>query len=115
MLERGPAHGKDPNQLLTELGPEALRERVLQPRPVVAPAPPDDGPTTAEDKEDGFTLRLGEVSYQVAMIGPFVGRLRCASDRRSGPPYLLGKDRLALQAQRSLNAGQLVRCLDFAG
>ena len=106
--------GKDPNQLLTELGPEALRERVLQPRPVdLAPAPPDDGPTT-EDREDGFILRLGEVSYQVTMIGPFVGRLRCALIAARGPHIYSEKIDLHSQRQRSLSAGQLVRCLELS-
>jgi DNA primase len=104
---------KDPNQILLEDGPTVLRGRALSLKALDTPKPaaPKE---QLDENEDGFNLKLGEVSYKVTMIGPFVGRLRCAMiATRSGQIFTEKLD-LHSQRNRAVAAGLLVRSLEIA-
>lgn len=83
--------GRDPNQVLTEEGPEALvraLDRVrsaakaeLPPRPLSVPA---KQPYSVEITGDGFTVSFGGVEYRVTPRGPFTGRLHVTLRAQSG-------------------------------
>jgi DNA primase len=109
--------GKDPNQLLLQEGAEALKERVLRPRPLVAEQAPEPiSPSQSEPESDdsGFSLSIDEVAYKATMIGPFVGRLRCALMAARGSRIYTEKLDLHSHRGRSLNAAQLVRVLEIS-
>jgi DNA primase catalytic core len=108
--------GKDPNQLLLQEGADSLKERALQGRPITAPQPE---PRSSDDPEmepttNGFTMRIDEVRYRAIMIGPFVGRLRCALTAARGQRFYSEKLDLHSHRARSLNASQLVRVLEIS-
>jgi energy-coupling factor transporter ATP-binding protein EcfA2 len=109
--------GKDPNQLLLQEGPETLRERVLRARPVVTEQPAEpakaDHPE-AESTKNGFNIKIDDVTYKATMIGPFVGRLRCALMAARGPRIYTEKLDLHSHRGRALNAVQLVRVLEIS-
>ena len=106
--------GKDPNQALLQLGPQELKERALAPRPVRLEIEPEPEPEAQrQDIEDGFALRLGEVGYQLTMVPPFVGRLRCALIATRGTQIYSEKLDLHSHRARSMNAGQLARFLEI--
>ena len=109
-------NGKDPNQLLLEDGAEALRERVSHPQAVELARPPVAEPAEPEmvPNEEGFSLRLGEVSYRLTLIPPFLGRLKVALVATRGPLVYSEKLDLHSQRARSLNAAQLVRFLEIS-
>ena len=66
--------GKDPNQVLTERGPEALKELCRKREPVLVEAPPET--PSCKTLTDGFTVRFSTVSYQLWPQPPFSNRLR---------------------------------------
>ena len=59
--------GHDPNSLLTGSGPAALRAALDHLTPLALPPPLTDQP---EPTEDGFILRLGDLTYRVAPRKP---------------------------------------------
>lgn len=65
---------KDPNQVLTERGPEALRQLCKQRQPVPIENPPEA--PRCQTLADGFIARFSTVSYQVWPQPPFSSRLR---------------------------------------
>jgi DNA primase len=108
--------GKDPNQLLQELGPEKARERFSRPVPVKVSVAEKSAPEAEESEstDQGFTLRQGDVSYRMTMIGPFVGRLRATMVATRGTQIYSEKLDLYSHRARALNATQLVRHLEVA-
>ncbi len=86
--------GRDPNQVLTEEGPEGLLralDRVRKPSsfeaetPAPRPTPvPARKPYSVEKTGDGFTVSFGGVDYRVTPRGPFTGRLHVTLRAQSG-------------------------------
>ena len=106
--------GKDPNQLLQEIGPEGLRELVARPRPLFTPEMPEPSAETTQTNEDGFSLTFENISYQITLIPPFVGRLRALLVATRGPQVYSEKLDLHSQRARALNASQLVRSFEIS-
>lgn len=65
---------KDPNQLLTERGPDALKQLCKQRQPVPIENPPET--PRCQSLADGFLARFSSVTYQVWPQPPFSSRLR---------------------------------------
>lgn len=107
------ASGRDPNQLLVEDGPAALKTAATSLSPIAFDPEPVEKKSAKERKEDGFTLVLGDTTYQVTLLGPFVGRLRCTLVVRRGSRLHSDKLDLHSQRNRALSAGQLVNALEL--
>ena len=108
--------GKDPNQLLQEIGPEGLRELTARPRPIAVaePATQSAEDEAKETHEDGFSLTCEEIRYRVTLVPPFVGRLRALFVASRGPQVYSEKLDLHSQRARALNASQLVRAFEIS-
>lgn len=66
--------GQDPNQLLSERGPENLKEMLRRREPIQPEQPAETA--QIETTADGFTARFGTVKYQMWPQPPFTNRLR---------------------------------------
>lgn len=106
--------GKDPNQLLQEIGPDGLRELVSRPRPLFTPDVPEPISETTQTHEDGFSLTCESIRYKVILVSPFVGRLRALLLAKRGPQVYSEKLDLHSQRARALNASQLVRSFEIS-
>jgi len=108
--------GQDPNQLLVAGGPERLLQAARQRRPVERAAPAAAAPVAqaVEPTADGFTLRLGDVSYRVTPLPPFTQRLRIQLRGMRGTRLLLDKQDLWLQKSRKALVNQFINVLGLA-
>lgn len=98
--------GLDPNALFLGQGPAALNALLPTAPPVI------EAPTS--ERQDGFDLVQGEVTYQVTMLPPFGGRLRAKLRALRGDR--LHVDKLDLESHRARHVlmVQLVRRLDLS-
>ena len=101
--------GKDPNDLLRESGPQALKDRALNARPIAAEAKPEAEISQPVDTEDGFTLQLDGITYQLQLNAKLRGTLIA---RRN----VIHSEKIDLHSSRSrmMNAGQLVKIFDIS-
>ena len=106
--------GKDPNQLLQEIGPDGLRELIARPRSFVMAEPAAPAQDGKETHEDGFTMVCDEIRYRITMIPPFVGRLRALLVASRDSQVYSEKLDLHSQRARALNASQLVRSFEIS-
>ena len=108
--------GKDPNQLLQEIGAEGLRELTARPRTlsVVATEPAPEALDAKEIRDDGFTIVCDEIRYRVTLVPPFVGRLRALLVAARDSQVYSEKLDLHSQRARALNASQLVRAFEIS-
>ncbi len=101
--------GKDPNDLLRESGPQALKDRALNARPIAAEAKPEAEISQPVDTEDGFTLQLDGITYRLQLNAKLRGNLIA---RRN----VIHSEKIDLHSSRSrmMNAGQLVKIFDIS-
>ena len=104
---------KDPNQILCESGPQILKELVLAAKPLVHEATAAPVAPEVESNDDGFSLTLDDVRYQLAMQGPFQGRLRCTLIASRGLQLYSEKLDLHSHRSRALSIGQMSKVLDL--
>ena len=106
--------GKDPNQLLQEIGPDGLRELISRPRSFVMAEPAAPAQDAKETHDDGFTMVCDEIRYRVTLVPPFVGRLRALLVAARDSQVYSEKLDLHSQRARALNASQLVRAFEIS-
>ncbi len=99
--------GQDPNEVLRTQGASALKNLVWS-APVVAPPQP-----VREDRSDGFVISLGEVRYQITLIPPFVGRLKCSVVGIREQRMFTDKLDLYIERNRIRCAALLMRTLEI--
>ena len=101
--------GKDPNDLLRESGPAALKDRALNARPIAAEAKPEPEISEPIDTEEGFTLQLDGITYQLQLNAKLRGTLIARKN-------VIHSEKIDLHSSRSrmMNAGQLVKIFDIS-
>jgi DNA primase len=104
---------KDPNQVLTESGPEKLAELVRQKQPVAeTKAAVPEKPL--EPTENGFMLEIGEARYNITPMAPFTTRLRINLRAHRGERWLQDRFDLSLHRDQTRLVSQLTAQLGLA-
>jgi DNA primase len=104
---------KDPNQILTELGPEKLAELARQKQPVVESkvAVPEK---PMEPTENGFLLEIADARYNITPMAPFTTRLRINLRAHRGERWLQDRFDLSLHRDQTRLVSQLTAQLGLA-
>lgn len=98
--------GKDPNELLCELGNGRLAEWFAE-----AEKPEDPKAPRWENDPEGFVLEMGDVRYDVRMLPPFSSRLRVRLCGQRGQAEYLDKLDLYVQRARQQAVRELSKAL----
>jgi len=97
--------GKDPNQLLQDLGGPALLHLARQ-KQEVAPSPA--APDKREPTGQGLLLEMGGVTYNLQMMPPFSSRLRVNLRAHCGEKWLQDRFDLYVHRDRVKLSSQIV-------